>query len=379
MVHAERDHAWVHGYLLPELGLPEGAVVTSKDLTPGAARVAAVEQAVKGARVVVLVLSPAFLVDTWSKLGELLASHARALAGDGGMVPLIREPCQLPLRLDFLISLDCTSEEQWPGEIARLRKHLRRDQQPPGPERIPCPYPGMGAFGAEQAELFFGRAGEVDDLARRLRHQDLVMVIGPSGSGKTSLVFAGLLPQLPADAWKVRSLRPGANPMGALAGVLAEPPPPGRRLLLVVDQLEEVFAQAPADERDRFLAELARLRRASDHRLLLTMRDDYFYDLRGSSLWPLTEGERLELDPLPDEALGEAVTGPAAKMDVSVEPALVERLLRDAGSEPGMLPALQETMVQLWGKGSRRLLTLDAYRRLGTDSRNGLATALATA
>ena len=167
--------------------------------------------------------------------------------------------------------------------------------------------------------------------------------------------------------------------MGALAGALAEPPPPGRRLLLVVDQLEEVFAQAPADERDRFLAELARLRRASDHRLLLTMRDDYFYDLRGSSLWPLTEGERLELDPLPDEALGEAVTGPAAKMDVSVEPALVERLLRDAGSEPGMLPALQETMVQLWGKGSRRLLTLDAYRRLGTDSRNGLATALATA
>lgn len=28
MVHAERDHAWVHGYLLPELGLPEGSVAT---------------------------------------------------------------------------------------------------------------------------------------------------------------------------------------------------------------------------------------------------------------------------------------------------------------------------------------------------------------
>ena len=95
MVHAERDHAWVHGYLLPELGLPEGAVITPADLTLGASRVAEIERAVEGARVVVLVLSPAFLGDTWSELGELLASHARVLAGDGRLVPLLLERCQL--------------------------------------------------------------------------------------------------------------------------------------------------------------------------------------------------------------------------------------------------------------------------------------------
>ena len=236
----------------------------------------------------------------------------------------------------------------------------------------------MVAFGEAQAGLFFGRAGEVDDLTRRLRHQDLVMVIGPSGSGKTSLVFAGLLPRLPADGWEVRSLRPGADPMGALAGALAEPPPPGRRLLLVVDQLEEVFAQAPARERDRFLAELARVREASEHRLLLTMRADFYGDLMGSALWPLTEAERLELAPLRDERLREAITGPAATVGVYVEPALVERLLTDAAAEPGVLPLLQETMALLWEQRSRRLLTLEAYRRLGGDGRSGLATALAT-
>jgi hypothetical protein len=112
------------------------------------------------------------------------------------------------------------------------------------------------------------------------------MVIGPSGSGKTSLVSAGLLPRLPADGWEVRSLRPGPDPMGALAGELAEPPPPGRRLLLVVDQLEELFAQAPAGERDRFLAELVRLRKAPATTLLLTMRADFYPDLMGSPLWP---------------------------------------------------------------------------------------------
>jgi WD40 repeat protein len=378
VVHAERDHAWVHGFLLPELGLPEGAVVTPADFAPGASRVAEVERAIEGARVVVLVLTPAFLGDTWSELGELLASHARVLAGDGRLVPLLLEPCELPLRLDFLVPVDCTRPETRAVGVARLREHLDRAVSPPEPERIPCPYPGMVAFGEAQAELFFGRAGEVDDLARRLRHQDLVMVIGPSGSGKTSLVFAGLLPRLSADDWEVRSLRPGADPMGALAGSLATPPPPGRRLLSVVDQLEEVFAQAPADQRDRFLAELARLRQAPDTTLLLTMRADFYPDLMGSDLWPLAEGERLELAPLRDEALAEAITGPAATVGVHVEPALVERLLRDAAGEPGVLPLLQETMTLLWERRSRRLLTLDAYRQLGTEGRSGLATALAT-
>ena len=378
MVHAEADDAWVHGFLLPELGPPEGAVVTPADFTPGASRVDELERAVKGARVVLLVLTPAFLDDTWSELAELLASHARVMARDGRLVPLVLEPCELPLRLDFLVSIDWTRPGTRPAGVARLREQLGRPVSPPEPEQILCPYPGMVAFGEAEARLFFGRASEVDDLARRLRHQDLVMVIGPSGSGKTSLVFAGLLPRLSADVWEVRSLRPGADPMGALARALAEPPPPGRRLLLVVDQLEEVFAQAPARERDRFLAELARSCAASEHRLLLTMRADFYGDLMGSPLWPLTEAERLELTPLRDGRLREAITGPADKVGVHVEPALVERLLTDAAAEPGVLPLLQETMALLWEQRSRRLLTLEAYRRLGADGRSGLATALAT-
>jgi hypothetical protein len=56
----------------------------------------------------------------------------------------------------------------------------------------------------------------------------------------------------------------------------------------------------------------------------------------------------------------------------------VDRLLHDAAAEPRVLPLLQETMALLWERRSRRLLTLEAYRRLGTDDRGGLAVALAT-
>jgi hypothetical protein len=126
VVHAAADHAWVHGYLLPALGLPEGAVRTPDDLTLGAPRVAEIERAVADARVVVLVLSPAFLDDVWSELAELLTSHARVLGGQGRLVPLVREPCELPLRVEFLFSLDCTRQELWAGAVARLRQHLER-------------------------------------------------------------------------------------------------------------------------------------------------------------------------------------------------------------------------------------------------------------
>ena len=48
-----------------------------------------------------------------------------------------------------------------------------------------------------------------------------------------------------------------------------------------------------------------------------------------------------------------------------VEPELVGSLLSDAGSEPGILPLLQETLVQLWDRRRGQILTLADYQALG--------------
>jgi len=131
VLHAPADAPFVHGYLLPELGLPEGSVRTPADFTPGASRAAELERAVTGARVVLLVLTPAFLDDTWSELGEQLASHAAVGAREGRLVPLVLQPCRLPLRVEFLVQLDCTSQDRWDDAVGRLRRHLDH----PGPAR----------------------------------------------------------------------------------------------------------------------------------------------------------------------------------------------------------------------------------------------------
>lgn len=59
---------------------------------------------------------------------------------------------------------------------------------------VPCPYPGMRPFGADDAGDFHGREAEITELIGRLRAgQREIFVIGPSGSGKSSLVAAGVL------------------------------------------------------------------------------------------------------------------------------------------------------------------------------------------
>ncbi len=247
---------------------------------------------------------------------------------------------------------------------------------PPAGE-LDCPYPGMATFGEGDKRFFRGREKEVADLAQRLRHHRFVLIVGPSGSGKSSLVFAG-----PAalgttlglgDATTLTDPLVAAQRVDALLAT-----GPARRLLLVVDQLEEVFAQADRTERTEFLEALGGLRRVRRCVVVVTMRADFYPELMESPLWPLTEGERFEVTPLHGPALSRAIAAPAAELGVEVEPALLERLLADAAQEPGVLPLVQETMVLLWERRDGHRLTLDSYESLGRDGVSGLAVALAT-
>jgi len=398
VAYAESDAEWVHGFLLPEVGLDPRSVLTPQDFRPGAALVQELERAVERTRWTVLVLSPAFGMSQWSAFAELLATHDTLRRNSDRLVPVLLKAYDLPLHLDFRVRLDCTVRSRWETEVARLRQLLQRG--PPPAERLPCPYPGLLAFGPEDAGLFFGRDQESDDISRRVRQQNFLLVVGPSGSGKSSLVAAGVLPRLTAaDAggWLVRTLRPDAGALRWLAGMLGgagasasqdqfrasvdallSTVPGASRLLLFFDQAEAIFLLPSKDERVSFLTMLDRLRRVDTCVVLLAMRADFYADLMTSSLWPVGRGERVEIAPLRRAALREAIIRPAAGADVYLEPVLVERLLRDAGEEPGALSLVQETMVLLWERMTRRLLTVSAYEDLGGQDRSGLAAALAT-
>ena len=275
-----------------------------------------------------------------------------------------------------------------------------------------CPYLGMKPFTAADQGRFYGREAEIQQAVDQLRRHPFLAIIGPSGSGKSSLVAAGVLPALEkshffADKrWIVRTMRPGAAPFATLAplldlsalfGVLTSAPnglpgsllaggeerfpntSAGTRLLLVVDQFEELYTIAGADQRQQFDQALLQFMSLPGCFLLIAARADFYANLMASPLWPQIREHRLEITPPRGDALRQAIAQPARDVGVQLDPDLVERLLADAGEEPGVLPFIQETLVMLWVHADRFVIGLDAYTDLVGDKsgRSGLQIALA--
>jgi len=405
--YANADRAWVEGYLLDGLIQAGVRCHTEAAFALGVPRLLEFERAVQESQRTLLVLSPAYLAEGFTQFTDLLAQSYGLESATWPVIPLILQPVEMPPRLALLTVLDATDPADWPQVIARLCAELQQAVPGPAP-RPPCPYPGMVPFSEEDSERFFGREREAQELLERLRLHPFLAVIGPSGSGKSSLVFAGLLPALRKSSlfgpgkWLVRTVRPGKAPLAALAAALGGEPanvaetvpallatePDARRLLLVVDQFEELFTLARADVEpfQRALLRLAETPKSTDQetdkritncRVVLTVRADFYPDLMVAPLWPEIQAHRAEVLPLDEDGLRQAIVRPAEDAGVFVESALVERLVADAAGEPGVLPLVQEALVLLWERLERRFLPLSAYEALGGAGRTGLQAAMA--
>ncbi len=163
----------------------------------------------------------------------------------------------------------------------------------------------------------------------------------------------------------------------AIAALLANAPAAGR-VLLFIDQLEELFTQADLAERRLFFEALRALRAQPRCSMVLAMRVDFSGALMDSDIWPDLEDrfDPVRVAPLRGQALADAIEAPAHALGVAFEPRLAERLVADAADEPGALPLLQEALRLLWLGRERRLLRLRAYEALSEGGKSGLAAAL---
>ncbi|MDX6539141.1 MAG: hypothetical protein QOI71_751 [Gaiellales bacterium] len=248
--------------------------------------------------------------------------------------------------------------------------------------RMVCPFKGLAAFEAADADYFFGRERLVGELVGRLADSSMLVVAGPSGSGKSSLLRAGLLPaliadELPGDARRRHVLmRPGPHPATELAralpGGLADAVAklrPGERLVVAVDQFEEVFTVCGDDrERRAFVEALVEAAWDPDRRcaVLLTLRGDFFGRLAEvPDLAELAGANHVLLGPMSGQELRRAIEGPAERAGLLVEPGLVEALVADVAGQAGVLPLLSTALVHLWQERQGRSLVLEAYQRMG--------------
>jgi DNA-binding SARP family transcriptional activator/WD40 repeat protein len=220
-----------------------------------------------------------------------------------------------------------------------------------------CPWRGLEAYGAADADTFFGRTAEVTSALALVRTRGVLAVVGPSGVGKSSLLLAGVVPALRAEGRSVAILTPGPTPPPGLA---AEPVD-----VLVVDQAEEAFTLCEdAAARERFFAMCEA--QARHGWLVLALRADRMSDVAAAPvLARLVERGLFLLGGLDEDGLRAAITRPAAQAGLRLEAGLVDLLVRDLAGAPGALPLLSHALVETWTRREGRTLTVDGYLASG--------------
>ena len=278
------------------------------------------------------------------------------------------------------------------------------------------PYKSLHAFKEHDTHDFFGRAVLIRELETMVdsllihepkERQGMLALIGASGSGKSSVVMAGLLPHLRSGGLSVSEtwiyldpIFPGNDPLETLALALVRHFPargvlsikdelasdPARALhllaaqlvtresqkvVLVVDQFEEVFtAMASEEDRQHFFDLLVTAATEPRGSLLvvLTLRADFYERLLVyPELYRLIDAHHVSILPMQINELRSAIERPAALPDVQLtfEGSLVGDILFEIQGQAGALPLLQFTLDQLFQRRDGQKLTLQAYHEIG--------------
>ena len=268
------------------------------------------------------------------------------------------------------------------------------------------PYKGLDVFEEEDAQLFFGRAKLVEDLVNRVKESRTVFITGPSGSGKSSLVRAGLIHALKqgkiknSERWLYETIKPGRDPIESLALAFSRLKSPelanyfrghidetnmlhecaeaalsnrkDQRLVLFIDQFEEVFTQVGKDKAEIFINILTHAASIENGRMIILFatRSDFVSNCATyPALNALLNQQFVQIGAMQPDELVSAIAQPALRVGLRIDPDLIAQIINDMQAEPGALPLMQFALKDLFesqqATGGMIALTLKDYLQRG--------------
>ena len=271
------------------------------------------------------------------------------------------------------------------------------------------PYPGLMHFTRKYARVFFGRDDEIREILYRMQKPEgrFIIISGDSGVGKSSVVDAGISPKLedgtlpdgescvtvrmvpgqgsePFDAFMtalgslvtraglqpdaiVKELKQSPDTLIRLLPKIIAGGTDGKKLVLFLDQMEELFTAQGVEQSNKFLKALYGAAQEKALWVLATIRSDHLHFchrhsemlqvLRGAGHYPLGRVESFMMHDM--------IVKPANCAGLRISEKLAHRIVNDTGSESANLPLLAFVLKQLFDKRSDDELSEELYNTLG--------------